>query len=43
MYDGGFLPGPTLRTKCSLLIGHSVDAGDADRYFNGILDEVNIR
>ena len=35
-------PGPTLPTKCSLLIGHSVDAADIAHYFVGILDEVNI-
>jgi hypothetical protein len=33
--------GPTLPTKCSLLIGHSVDAADIAHYFVGILDEVN--
>jgi hypothetical protein len=35
-----FFPGPTLPTKCALLIGHSFDAAVISRYFVGILDEV---
>jgi len=32
--------GPTLRTKCSLLIGHSVDAADVHHSFIGEMDEI---
>jgi hypothetical protein len=32
--------GTTLSTKCSLLIGQSVDTDDISHHFNGIVDEV---